>query len=157
MRRVAILGRGGAGKSTLAQKLSSALDLPVNELDRLFWQPDLRPTPEPEWAEVQRKLTARERWIIDGDLGPYDTGLELRLRAADTIIVLNFALWRCVWQALRRPREAREFWIWVYRYCRDSLPAVVKAIATHTPHARVQPCTTRVRCTASSTTWAGSK
>jgi adenylate kinase family enzyme len=46
MKRVAILGRGGAGKSTLAQKLSYALDLPVIELDSLFWQPDLRPAPE---------------------------------------------------------------------------------------------------------------
>jgi hypothetical protein len=59
------------------------------------------------------------------------------LRAADTIIVLDFPLWRCVWQALRRSRETREFWIWVYRYRRDSLPAVVKAIAAYAPHANV--------------------
>ena len=100
MKRVAILGRGGAGKSALAQKLSHALDLPVSELDSLFWQPHLRPTPERDWAEIQRKLVARDRWIIDGDLGPYDSALELRLRAADTVIVLDFPLWRCVRRAL---------------------------------------------------------
>jgi hypothetical protein len=59
------------------------------------------------------------------------------LRAADTIIVLDFPLWRCAWQALRRSRESREFWIWVYRYRRDSLPAVAKAVATHASHANV--------------------
>jgi adenylate kinase family enzyme len=100
--RVVILGRRGAGKSALAQKLSRILALPVIELDSIFWQPCPQPTPEREWAETQRTLVARDRWIIDGDLGPYGTGLELRLRAADTVIVLDFPLWRCVWRALRR-------------------------------------------------------
>ncbi len=137
MKRVVILGRGGAGKSILAQKLSRHLDIPVAELDRIFWKPGPRPTPEPEWAEIQRKLVARERWIIDGDLGPYDSGLELRLSAADTVIVLDFALWRCVWRALRRSRETREFWTWVYRYRRNSLPKIREAIETRAPHATV--------------------
>jgi adenylate kinase family enzyme len=137
MKRVAILGRGAAGKSTLAQKLSHAVDLPVIELDNIFWQPDLRPTPEQDWPEIERKLIARDRWIIDGDLGPCDTGLERRLWAADTIIVLDFPVWRCVWQALRRSRETREFWIWVYRYRGDSLPTITKAIATHAHYANI--------------------
>jgi adenylate kinase family enzyme len=137
MKRVAILGRGGAGKSALAQNLSYRLDLPFIELDSIFWQPDLRPTPERDWAEIQRELVEGDRWIIDGDLGPYDTGLVLRLRAADTVVVLDFPLWRCVCQALRRSRETREFWTWVYRYRRDSLPIVTEAIATHASHANV--------------------
>jgi adenylate kinase family enzyme len=135
--RIVILGRGGAGKSALAQKLSNVLDLPVVELDSILWQPGPRPTPEREWAETQRTLVAGDRWIIDGDLGPYDTGLELRLRAADTVIVLDFPLWRCVWRAVRRSRENREFWSWVFRYRRDSLPILTKAIATHASHATV--------------------
>src|ERR1700749_1478928 len=105
MQRVAILGRGAAGKSTLALMLSRRLGIPVTELDSIFWRPGVRPTPEPGWTAIQRELVARERWIIDGDLGPYDTGLALRLRAADTIVVLDFPLWRCVWRALRRSRE----------------------------------------------------
>jgi adenylate kinase family enzyme len=135
--RVAILGRGGAGKSALAQKLSNVVDLPVVELDAIFWRPGPRPTPEAEWAEIQSGLIVRDRWIIDGDLGPYDTALAQRLRAADTIVVLDFPLWRCAWRALRRSPETREFWTWVYRYRRDSLPIVTEAIATHASHANV--------------------
>jgi adenylate kinase family enzyme len=137
VRRVAILGRGGAGKTALAQKLSRTLELPVIELDSIFWQPGPRPTPERDWLEIQHELVARDGWIIDGDLGPYDSGLEPRLRAADTIVVLDFPLWRCVWRALRRSRETREFWVWVYRYRRDSLPVITKAIALHASHADV--------------------
>lgn len=137
MQRVVILGRGGAGKSALAKQLSNELGFPVIELDSIFWQPGLRPTPEPDWTEIQRELLKHDRWIIDGDLGPYDTGLELRLRAADTIIVLDFPLWPCVWRALRRSRESREFWTWVLRYRRDSLPAINQSIATHAPRAAV--------------------
>jgi hypothetical protein len=44
---------------------------------------------------------------------------------------------RCVWQALRRSRETREFWTWVYRYRRDSLPTVTEAIATYASHANL--------------------
>ena len=137
MQRIMILGRGGAGKSVLAQRLSQTLDLPVIELDSLFWRPGPLPTPAAEWEQRQRALVGAKRWIIDGDLGRYDTGLDLRLRAADTVVVLDFALWRCVWQALRRSRETPEFWLWVYRYRRVSLPAVTAAIATHAGQATV--------------------
>ncbi|BBZ41437.1 adenylate kinase [Mycobacterium conspicuum] len=129
MQRVVILGRGGAGKSVLAQQLSVRLRIPVIELDSLFWLPGPRPTAEQDWTEIQRRLVAGERWIIDGDLGPYDTGLALRLRAADTIVVLDFPLCRCVWRTLRRSRETREYWAWVCRYRRDSLPVIRAAIA----------------------------
>lgn len=89
MRRVVILGRGGAGKSTLAARLGNALGLPVIELDRHFWAPDLTPTPKDRWARIQRRLSSGQAWVIDGDLGPYDV-LDVRLRAADTVIVLDF-------------------------------------------------------------------
>ena len=88
MRRVVIFGRGGAGKSTLAQRLGEMLDLPVVELDKVYWHPDGRPTPAAVWHVVQEKLVAGEKWILDGDLGPNDV-VERRLQAADTIIVLD--------------------------------------------------------------------
>jgi hypothetical protein len=65
------------------------------------------------------------------------TGLALRLRAADTIVVLDFPLCRCAWRALPRSKESREFWSWVVRYRRESLPAIRQAIATYAPDATV--------------------
>lgn len=136
MKRIVVLGRGGAGKSTLAARLGAALDLPVIELDKHFWSPDLAPTPKEQWAKIQRQLASRKRWILDGDLGPHDV-LSVRLRAADTVVVLDFPLWRCAWRALRRSRENLAFWRWLIAYRHRSLPAVMAAIASHASHAEL--------------------
>lgn len=136
MRRVVFLGRGAAGKSTLARRLGELTGLPVVELDRHFWSPDLVAPPAPRWAEIQRDLAARDEWIMDGDLGPYDLP-EIRLRAADTVVLLDFSLPRCAWRAVRRSRERADFWRWLVTYRRRGLPSVRAAIGTHAPHATV--------------------
>jgi adenylate kinase family enzyme len=136
MRRVVILGRGGAGKSVLARTLSELTGLPTIELDSLFWQPGPTPTPAEAWVARHRELVAGERWIIDGDLGPYDAGLTSRLAAADTIVVLDFGFPRCAWRTLRRGREQAEYWRWVWSYRRESLPKLRIAIAAHLPRAQ---------------------
>ena len=88
---MAIIGRGASGKSTLAVRLGEITGLPVIELDKIFWQPGLVAIPRDHWTAIQERLAAKERWIMDGDLGPYDV-VEIRLRAADTILFLDFSL-----------------------------------------------------------------
>jgi adenylate kinase family enzyme len=134
MKRVVIMGRGASGKSTLAVRLGEILGLPVIELDKLFWQPGLVPTPRDQWAALQQDLVKQEGWIMDGDLGPYDA-VDVRLRAADTIIVLDFSLVRCAWRAIRRSRERADFWRWLLAYRRRSRPQLMAAIATHAARA----------------------
>jgi hypothetical protein len=137
MRRVVVLGRGASGKSTLAARLGKLTGLPVIELDLHFWPPDLNPTPPGDWARMQRELAGGRDWIMDGDLGPYDV-VEIRLRTADTVIVLDFSLARCAWRALRRSRERIDFWRWLITYRRRSLPSLRSAIRTHAPGAAVR-------------------
>ncbi|SRR6476659_2920720 len=136
MRRVIVLGRGGAGKSTLARQLGEITGLPVIELDKLFWRPGLLPMPRDEWIHLQQKLVQEERWIMDGDLGPYDA-LEERLRAADTIVVLDFSLLRCAWRTFRRSRERLDYWRWVLLWRHRSRPVLLRALALHAPRARL--------------------
>jgi adenylate kinase family enzyme len=134
MQRVVILGRGASGKSTLAVELSAITGLPVIELDTAFWQPGLAATPPDQWIAIQQELVERERWIMDGDLGPYDV-VDVRLRAADTVIVLDFPFLRCAWRAIRRSPERADFWRWLFAYRRRSRPLLLRAIAAHAPTA----------------------
>jgi len=134
MKRVVIIGRGASGKSTLAKRLGDITGLPVIELDKIFWRPGLIPMPRDQWVAMQGKLAAEDRWIMDGDLGPYDA-VEVRLGAADTIIFLDFSLVRCAWQAICRSRERADFWRWLLSYGYTSRPILRAAIANHAPNA----------------------
>ena len=67
---------------------------------------------------------------MDGDLGPYDAP-EVRLRMADTIILLDLSIARCAWRAIRRSRERADFWLWLLRYRSRSRPILMEAIFRH--------------------------
>lgn len=136
IQRILIFGRGGSGKSRLAERLSVILALPLTELDELFWSEDLSPTPVSRWVELQDRLSAAERWILDGDLGPFDEPSP-RLRAADTVILLDLPACRCAWRALRRAREGRDFWWWLMTWRFRSRPQLLRRVATHAPDARL--------------------
>ncbi|HEV2363906.1 MAG TPA: MATE family efflux transporter [Caulobacteraceae bacterium] len=111
LRRIAVLGGGGAGKSTLARRLGEALGLPVVHLDRLVYGPG--------WvrrdAEALRAglLPAFERdaWIVEGT---YAEASALTLPAADLVLWLDqpvwlrlFRSWRKTVIHRRRPRPDR--------------------------------------------------
>jgi adenylate kinase family enzyme len=136
VKKVVITGPGAAGKSVLAVRLGEIAGLPVIELDKLFWRPGLTATPRDQWAAIQRELAAAESWIMDGDLGHYDV-LDIRLRAADTIVFLDFSPARCAWRAIRRSRERADFWRWLLTYRRRSRPVLLQAIAAHAADADI--------------------
>ena len=104
MQRVAVIGCGGAGKSTLARELEWRLGLPVIHLDEYFWQPGWRPTGPAAWRAVQERLVAAESWVIEGN---YLSTLEVRVEAADTIVFLDLPAWRCAWRVTWRALTAR--------------------------------------------------
>ena len=107
------------------------------ELDKVFWRPGVVATPRDQWVVVQEKLVAEDGWIMDGDLGPYDV-VEVRLRAADTVIFLDFSFLCCARRAIRRSRERIDFWWWILAYSWESRPALMKAIADYAPNAKLQ-------------------
>ena len=98
-RRILIIGCGGAGKTTLARELGARLRLPVYHLDRLWWTPGWKPRAETEFDAELGVLLRRERWLLDGN---FQRTLPERLRFADTVILLQFSRWRCLWGVFRR-------------------------------------------------------
>ena len=99
MKRVAIIGSGGAGKTTLARALGERTGLPVIHLDRLYWNTGWVETPHDEWLKRQNSLLAQERWIVDGN---YGSTMDVRLAAADTVIFLDLPRLRCLWRVFKR-------------------------------------------------------
>jgi adenylate kinase family enzyme len=97
--RVVVDGMTGAGKSTFSRELAARTGLPLIHLDLLYWKPGWsRPTPH-EWSKKQREALAGDAWIADGN---YPETLPLRLKRADTVVVLDTPWWRCATRAFRR-------------------------------------------------------
>ena len=86
LRRIAIMGGGGAGKSTLARQLGAALDLPVIHLDQLAFGPGwVRRSPEALQADLAPAVE-QDRWIVEGSYGEASA---LTLPAADLVLWLD--------------------------------------------------------------------
>jgi len=143
MRRIIVIGSGGAGKSTLAQQMGEILGLPVFHLDRLHWKPNWVSPPKDEWKAVQEKLCAKNEWIIDGN---YGGTMDLRLAASDSIIFLDLPRWICLWRVLKRfliyrgksrpdmtdgcdERINREFFLWIWRFRQDKRPGILAKLS----------------------------
>ena len=143
MKRVAVIGAGGAGKTRLARALGAALDLPVVHLDAHYYGPGWRPLSPIEWAERQRLLAAADRWVIDGN---YAGTLPLRLARADTVVFLDLPPLLCAWQVVRRwmlgrrgsapdlppglrPKLDRRFLAYVLTFRRRRRPALLAELA----------------------------
>ncbi|GAB3979380.1 DNA topology modulation protein [Spirosoma terrae] len=99
MKRIVILGSGGAGKSTLSRQLGHLLNLPVIHLDAILWQPSWVLVDKPTQQSLQQQLISQSEWIIDVN---YGSTLPIRLAASDTVIFLDYSRWVCVWRAVKR-------------------------------------------------------
>jgi adenylate kinase family enzyme len=99
MKRLAIIGSCGAGKSTLATALGEKLSLPVIHLDSYYWQAGWSETSSSDWLEIQKEFIKSDRWIIDGN---YSSTMDTRLDVADTIIWLDFYRYLCLWRVIKR-------------------------------------------------------
>ena len=151
MRRVAIIGSGGAGKSTLARRLGEISGLPVIHLDREFWRPGWTETPKPEWRAKVEQLVKGDAWIIDGNFGGT---MEIRLAAADTVVILNFPRVLCTYRAIKRAVAYRnrtrpdmgpdckekfdvEFLRWVWQFPGKTLPGIEERLAKLGPDVKL--------------------
>lgn len=138
MKKVLIIGCGGAGKSTLARRLGAQLEIPVVHLDREFWRAGWQMTPSDEWTDRLRDLIRGDSWILDGN---YVNTLHIRLSEADTVIYLDFSKWICLWRLLKRrlqygkmnrpdmTKECNErlniaFFKWVWNFKREVDPKI---------------------------------
>jgi adenylate kinase family enzyme len=157
VKRVAVIGSGGAGKSIFSRELGRRTGLPVIHLDRLFWKPGWVETPDDEWAAIQRDLVKDDRWIMDGN---YGGTMGIRLAAADTIVYLDLPRLLCIWNVVRRrfssARRGRpdmadglqdklelSFLRWIWNFPKNRRPVILASLATVPPTTQVHRFTNR--------------
>jgi adenylate kinase family enzyme len=141
--RVAVVGAGGAGKSTFARELGVIFQLPVYHLDEYYWLPGWTEPPKEGWHATQSELAAGDQWILEGN---YSTSFDVRFDRADTVYVLSLNRWICCGRVLKRVirnwrREVQapgcpehldlKFLRWVWRYRVDSRARLDQALARH--------------------------
>ena len=108
MKKVAVFGNAGGGKSTLAKELSEISGLPVHSLDLIqfrqgrYWpeEKDGGKIPHKEYLDIHSKLLAESQWIIDG-YGCVASAWE-RFSAADTLVYIDLPVLTHYWRVTKR-------------------------------------------------------
>lgn len=151
MKRVLIIGSGGAGKSTFARRLARETGLPLIHLDALYWKPGWIEPAKQEWAQTVEQLLTGERWVMDGN---YSGTLEQRLAACDTVVFLDMPRWLCLVRVLKRYIQYRgssrpdlipgcpehlslKFMKWIWSYPHERRPKILNRLMTLSPNQRV--------------------
>jgi adenylate kinase family enzyme len=155
MDRIAIIGCGGSGKSTVARQLARILNAPLTHLDAIYYDEHWKPLPQVEFATQQEKLVAGERWIIEGN---YAGTLPIRLAASDTVIFLDLPPSTCLWGIVQRRWRYRggqhqqegvydritwNFVRYILGYRRTMRPRIRNLVREHGPHVRLISLTSR--------------
>lgn len=100
MKRVAVFGNAGGGKSTLARRLAELTGLPFYPLDRIEYRAGGGKVPHEEYLKAHADLLRREKWIIDG-FGSVASAWE-RFAQADTLIYIDLPLVTHHWWVTKR-------------------------------------------------------
>ncbi len=72
MKKIAVFGKPGGGKSTLSKKLAAATGIELYPLDLIEYRKNGERVPRSEYTMAHEKLINSENWIIDG-LGSLDS------------------------------------------------------------------------------------
>ena len=151
VRKVLVIGSGGAGKSVFASRLGALLKIEVLHLDRFYWRSGWSEPPKDQWRTTVDGLLRRDAWIKDGN---YTGTLAMTVDACDTVIFLDLPRVLCVWRVLKRALIYRNdvrpdmaegcreklnlaFIGWVWNYPNRSRPKIVELLRSNSGRKKI--------------------
>jgi len=100
MKKVAVFGNAGGGKSTLARQLSEITGLPLYPIDKIKYQAGGEEISHEQYIDVHANLLNQDEWIIDG-FGCVDSAWD-RFASADTLVFIDLPLSMHYWWVTKR-------------------------------------------------------
>lgn len=146
MNKVIVIGCPGAGKSTFSRILRDRTGLPLYYLDMIWHRPDKTTVSKDAFDASLAEILCRDHWIIDGN---YIRTLETRLKACDTVFLLDFPVEVCLEGAASRVGTVREEmpWIeteldpefrqWIMNFPKDQLPRIYELLGRYSAEKQV--------------------
>ncbi len=98
--RIAVIGNGGGGKTTLSRQLGEYFGIPVHHVDSIQYQAGWVYTPAQECEKILNEIADGSEWLIDG-FGS-QVVIERRLGMADLVVFVDFPLVQHYWWAAKR-------------------------------------------------------
>lgn len=99
MRKFALIGPPGSGKSTFASKLGKALSIPVHHLDKHMFEPSGKKRDKQEFIAAQKAMLDEKAWVVEGC--SFST-FEMRFAKADIFLYFRFSRLTCILRLLKR-------------------------------------------------------
>ena len=110
MKKIMVIGCPGSGKSTFSRKLHNITKIPLFHLDMLYWNSNRTTVEKTIFLKRLSDIICKDEWIIDGN---YGSTIELRLRACDTVIFLDYSLDICLEGVKERRGKVRMDMPWI--------------------------------------------
>ncbi len=100
MRKIAVFGKPGSGKSTLSKHLASATGIQLHQLDSIVYKKNGDLVDRKTYDKEHGRILSTDSWIIDG-FGPV-ASFNKRLDMADTLIYIDLPYAVSYWLVTKR-------------------------------------------------------
>lgn len=100
MKKIAVFGKPGSGKSKLSKNLAASTKIQLHQLDSILYKKNGDQIDRDSYDKHHQDILASSDWIIDG-FGPMGS-FNQRLDAADTLIYIDLPYFVSYWLVTKR-------------------------------------------------------
>jgi len=100
MKKVAVFGKPGSGKSTMSKRLAAVTGIPLHSLDSIVYEKNGDLVDRQTYDSAHENILSSDSWIIEG-FGP-KASFNQRLEVADTLVYIDLPYLVSYWLVTKR-------------------------------------------------------